>query len=174
MKPAEAMKAHNIEITSEFVPFSQSRNKDNKEKGLNWRVTIKRNGKAILTTDYGAGCGHCPAYKNAKGSKSSIYNDNRINTECEKGFAVAENSEYTTDRTKPICPDECDVMNSLLLDSQVLDSPSFEDWASELGYDTDSRKAEKIYQQCMQIALQLKAGLGWEVIGLLNQAFENY
>lgn len=52
-----------LTVESVFVPFSQSRNKAEKHKSLNWRVTVKRNGRDILTTDYSAGAGHCPGYK---------------------------------------------------------------------------------------------------------------
>ena len=47
---------HGATMTAEFIPFSQSRNKGDKSPSLNWRVTIQRNGRAVLTTDYSAGC----------------------------------------------------------------------------------------------------------------------
>lgn len=57
-----------LTVKSVFVPFSQSRNRDEKdEKGrtrysLNWKVTLVRDGRDVLTTDYGAGIAHCPGY----------------------------------------------------------------------------------------------------------------
>jgi hypothetical protein len=42
----------------------------------------------------------------------------------------------------------------------VENSPSFEDWCSEYGYDTDSRKAEKIFKACEHQATRLKNFLG--------------
>lgn len=61
--PAEAMAFHGITVESEFVPLSRSRNATEDRPTLNWRVTIKRNGRDVLTTDYSAGVGHAPGYK---------------------------------------------------------------------------------------------------------------
>jgi hypothetical protein len=44
-------------------------------------------------------------------------------------------------------PNAEDVMEALLSDAAGFDNArSFEDWAEEYGYDTDSRKAEKLYR----------------------------
>ena len=42
---------HGITLASVFVPFSQSRNKGEKNPSLNWKVTILSNGREVLTTD---------------------------------------------------------------------------------------------------------------------------
>ena len=55
-----------LTVESVFIPFSASRNKAEKHKSLNWRVTLKRNWRDVLTTDYSAGIGHCPGYKATK------------------------------------------------------------------------------------------------------------
>lgn len=48
-------------------------------------------------------------------------------------------------------PKTIEVMSGLLLDaSGVAYGQSFEEWASDYGYDTDSRKAEAIYQACRE------------------------
>ena len=61
--------------------------------------------------------------------------------------------------TKP--PTLEDVLDCLASDSAgVENARSFEDWAAEYGYDTDSRKAEKTYCLCRDQAEQLKALLG--------------
>jgi hypothetical protein len=44
----------------------------------------------------------------------------------------------------------------------VNDSTTFEEWANEYGYDTDSRKAESTYKAVMQEATKLKKLLGPE------------
>ena len=53
-----------------------------------------------------------------------------------------------------------DVVNCLIVDSDVLNYSSFEDWAENLGYDTDSRKAEDMWKSCQKIAASVKALLG--------------
>jgi hypothetical protein len=45
-------------------------------------------------------------------------------------------------------PTACDVLECLASDAASYDNTnSFEDWAGEFGFDTDSRKAERIYNQ---------------------------
>jgi len=51
----------------------------------------------------------------------------------------------------PLCgePSIADVLYCVLMDSgSVENARSFEEWCSEFGYDTDSRKAERIYNGC--------------------------
>ena len=57
------------------------------------------------------------------------------------------------------------------MDSDVLNYDCFEDWADCMGMDTDSRKAEDIYNACMKIALKLR-----QLIKLseAQEAFEDF
>ncbi len=58
-------------------------------------------------------------------------------------------------------PTAGDVMNCLCSDAASIENATgFEDWASELGMDTDSRRAEAIYEQCDEQAGELRAFLG--------------
>lgn len=58
-------------------------------------------------------------------------------------------------------PEIEDVLNSLALDSSGIENArSFEDWCGEYGYDTDSRKAEKIFKVCQRQAKKLQSFLG--------------
>ena len=58
-------------------------------------------------------------------------------------------------------PTADEVLDCLASDASGVDNArGFEDWASEYGYDTDSRKAEKIYKQCGKQAEKLKNLLG--------------
>jgi hypothetical protein len=61
---AAAIAKHGLTVDAVFVPFSQSRNKAQKSPSLNWRVTLRRNGKDVLTTDYSSGIAHCSAKAN--------------------------------------------------------------------------------------------------------------
>jgi hypothetical protein len=51
-------------------------------------------------------------------------------------------------------PNYDSVMAYLVRDAEALEQ-SFEDWASELGYDTDSRKAYAIWEECCNNARKL-------------------
>lgn len=166
---------HNVTMKAEFVPFSKSRNKDNKYKSLNWRVTVLKNNREMLTTDFSAGEAHCPAYKNKKshGYGFSVFEREAIDYELEHG------KESRGERSlrfpgKPILPDLCDVLHSLQLDSDVLNYSNFEDWAREFGYDGDSRSAERLYRLCLEIALKLRNGLGEEALRELEEAARDY
>ena len=48
-------------------------------------------------------------------------------------------------------PEMEEILQCLVSDSNVRNYLSFEDWASDFGYDEDSRKAEKIYVESQKI-----------------------
>lgn len=130
----------------------------------------------VFETEYSAGSGHCPASKlsvKIAGGHNSIMRDGAIQYECEHGRAAlpTDNASaalgYTVRETKggkPILPDPVDVFASLLSDSGAIDSATYEEWASDCGYDADSRKGEAIYRACLGIALKLRASLGDETL----------
>lgn len=170
---------HGVAMSAQFVPFSQSRNKGEKSPSLNWRVTLSRNGRDILTTDYSAGCGHCPSYGPQFGADSYAKNREtraRVMHECETGRACGKyyhNIGYSPNGA-PILPEFDSVLWSLSMDSSVIDAGGFEQWADDLGYDTDSRKAEATYRECLDIALKLRAALGDEALRELAEAGQDY
>ena len=177
-----------IAIESEFVPFSKSRNKDKKDgKGrtrlsLNWKVTLLVNARAVLTTDYGAGAGRCPSY-NTKAPAS--YPGNALGWqkeaaqhECETGQKAvwvgalsATGFKRVSDAIKP---NAHDVLSSLCLDASVIDSGTFEEWAADMGYDTDSRSAEQTYRACLEIGLKMRNGLGDAQFRALREIYQDY
>jgi len=156
-----------ITFEYKFVPWSQSRFRLNKNPSLNWEISLFYKRKLVLNVDYTAGMGHAPAYKH---NDQTLYNFEKVLKECETGI------EYTIRHGKrnKILPNPNDVMYSLLLDAEVIDYASFEDWASSMGVDTDSRKAENDYKACLKIALQLRAGLGQDLINHLKEMFQDY
>lgn len=179
---AATLESMKLTVESRFIPFSQSRNKGEKSPSLNWVVTVKRNGRDILTTDYMAGMGHCPSYNR---KAPAAYDRHPRNWqpyvcafECEEGFSAAQYVGWMNglrrDKDKPIKPDPIDVIYSLVMDSSVLDSGDFENWASELGYETDSRKAESIYRACLDIALKLRGAIGDSGMATLQTAYQDY
>lgn len=160
-----------LTMESVFVPFSQSRNKGDKLPSLNWRVTLKHNGRAIIETDYMAGCAHCPAY-NASikelGPRDSLMRTRAIAFECEQGRRHAMVGK------RNIEPNVFDVIHSLLMDGDAIDYSSFEEWADNYGYGADSRKAEAIYRQCLEYGLKLRNALGDTALSTLREAFQDY
>lgn len=61
-------------------------------------------------------------------------------------------------------PDAATVLESLLMDASGVENAAgdFEQWASEYGFDTDSRKAEAIFRQATEQTEQLRELLGEE------------
>lgn len=165
--PAAAMAAHGLTVEAVFVPWSMSRNKDEKRPSLNWVVALKKGGRTIVSTDYMAGEAHCPSFKLQ--SRRTVDQDNTIKAECETG-----RGRTGPHRIKRILPKPEDVVHSLIMDADVLEYATFEDWAASFGYETDSRKAEAIYRACLEIALKLRNGLGEATLAALRTAFEDY
>jgi hypothetical protein len=172
-----------IEVRSTFVPFSQSRNKGEKSPSLNWTVTLMKQGKPLLTTDYGAGYGHCPGSKHPDKYVNRLF----IDFECEAGIVAGSHIESTghvvakrvgpmggKSHTVPIEPNTLDVVHSLLSDGDALDHDSFESWADNYGYETDSRKAEATYRACLGIGLKLRNAFGEKLLTELREAFQDY
>lgn len=178
-----AINAFDLTVESEFIPWSQSRSATKEKKfndyNLNWRVTLKRAGRAVLTADYSAGMAYCPSYK--QGARATVAYAETIMAECETGFQHHWSDGFGSPvrlspgkTSKSILPNAADVIHSLVLDSDVLDYGSFEEWASEFGYDADSRKAEPIYRACLEIALKLRNALGDDGLRQLREAAQDY
>lgn len=171
--------ALNLTMETEFVPFSKSRNASPREDGkpwrsLNWKVTIKRDGREVLTTDYSTGEAHCPAYKLDRYKIGMGEKESRIAFECEHGREATHQWSGAWSRGKPILPDFESVLASLALDSDVIEYPTFEDWADNFGYDKDSRKGESTYRACLEIALKLRAAIGEDGLRQLRDAAQEY
>jgi hypothetical protein len=68
-------------------------------------------------------------------------------------------------------PEVAGVVSSLILDAKV--EGTFEEFCRELGYDPDSRKAEKIYRACARIAPKVRKlfGADFEVFQLASQEY---
>jgi hypothetical protein len=172
-----------LSIRAEFVPLSRSRNAG-KWESLNWKITLLKarpgaDASEILTTDYSAGSGHCPADKIAKlpaGCHIPLkhYKADAIKFECETGREAKHSWGGNLRAGSPILPDAADVVYSLCMDGGAIDCAGFEDWAREYGYDVDSRKAESDYRICLDIGLKLRAALGESMLSKLREAFQDF
>ncbi len=164
-----------ITLASEFVPWSESPRKAEKDPSLNWTITLAKDGRPFLTTAYSAGMGHCPSYPNTYHGRLTIRERDLIRYECEHGRAAAETGGVIVNRNAaPILPALADVLSCLVSDADALDRPTFEDWSADLGYDGDSRKAEEIYRACLETGLKLRAALGEDGLRRLRAACADY
>lgn len=156
----------NIEYNAVFVPFSVSRNAKEKRYSINWKVYLKKN-HTILETDYMQGVGHLPKnMQPASFMRTTMHELQLIKKGCEEG-----KNKFNRSLTEP---DIMDVLYCLVMDAGVLNCASFEEWADELGYDTDSRQAEKLYRQCLENALALRAMLGNDTLETLSELYSDY
>jgi hypothetical protein len=127
-----------------------------------WSVTITRNGQAFQTP-YTQGChfrhnrhGH-PIQPLALSGRVTV-------------AAAAKNKQTIPDK-----PTLADVMSSLVMDAQsVADGQTFEDFADEMGYDTDSREAERVYNGCRDEYFGLVRLCGVIDLDVLSKMFQDY
>lgn len=155
-----------LDVKFQFVPFSQSRNAKEKNLSLNYKATILHNGKELFTTDYFQGYAHCPSYKQGK---LSIDENNKIKSECETG----KNANIYAKEIN-IMPNIIDFFYCISSDCDVLNYSDFEDFADNMGYDKDSRQAEKIYNECIKQALKLKNAIGEKGLSQLVESYQDY
>ena len=181
--PTIDLDKYNLKFDYEFVPFSRSRNKDSKDKSLNYRVTITRN-RSNFTFDYMMGYGHVP-HKGIPAFPTTNYlkqmKQTIINKSCETGYQSkwCSGLERIISVTKKmnqqrITPENTDVLHCCLLDAEVLDHPDFESWASDYGYDIDSRSGEKTYRDCLANALRFRQLFKSEELEELRELFQDY
>lgn len=156
-----------IVLTTKFIPFSLSRNSEEKTKSLNWKITISSStGK--YTSDYTKGIGHLPYKKNQFLNLNSYQRksiNDAIDFASETGVAkkltiVGKDIHFGFGNFEFPTPTIKEVLESLVLDSNVKDYLSFESWASDFGFNTDSRVSEKIYKDCQRTAEGLANVLG--------------
>lgn len=83
---------------------------------------------------------------------------------CQISVHFSQGSGWSTDPTVE------DVLDCLASDSATIDNArNFEDWCGELGFDTDSRKAEKSYKACQRQDDKLRAFMGADFQTLLYE-----
>jgi hypothetical protein len=127
-----------------------------------WDVTIARKEYGFYTTTYTMGCGLRRDKKTKKPVKTRIYGTLTVDEELE----LRHHSE-------PTPPDLVDVMYSLVSDAScVRHGQSFEDFASEYGYDSDSIKALGIFNACTDVWRALvRMGADFDA---LDELFQDY
>jgi len=152
-----------LDYHAEFIPHSKSRNAA-QEPSLNWRVTFTRG--RTLTADYMQGIGHLPGYS----QRRTIHNV-EYEKRCAESGLCAREFESQGLRKIP-APPLADVLQCLLMDAEAIDYGTFEEWADNFGYDSDSRAAERIYRACLETGLQLRAMLG-DKMDALREALAN-
>lgn len=173
---------NSINYSVEFVPFSRSRNRDKKDKSLNWIVTLERHGN-FVKADYMQGQAHVhnfnnPTKKNSRYFYKYIQNE-IVNKTCEDGKAYSyrekiDNLRIDMKVKNQPQPKLEDVLYCLISNADVLQYRGFQEWAECFGYGTDSIKANEIYQACLKITLEMKQLFNCEEMEILQEHFQDY
>lgn len=159
---AAACSAIGLTMKAEYLPHKR---KPQEHLEMRWRVTLLRNGRAVHSTDFTQGCAHSPEYKRNGGKVTAP-----VIMECETGFTYKPGATFG----RPVPPpDVADVVYCFLLDSSDTDE-TFEEWAAGLGYDPDSRTAEKIFNSCRDTASALRRAFTPAELDALKEAFLGY
>lgn len=167
-KLTAAIESLGLSVEATFVPWSKSRSATSKQRSLNWQITLIKRGRGpVLATSYTAGLAHCPSYRSS--ARPTLDSEDALRMETEEGRTYKRGNGGA-----PILPDTADVVYSLVIDAGVLDHPTFESWADDLGYDADSRAAERVYRECLGLALQLQNAIGHEGLTVLRAASEGF
>ncbi len=185
-----AVEALGLTHSAKFVPVSQSRNakekfKPAKDAGpydygsewhptLNWVITVAR-GNQALTLDYSQGIANLPGY--SERSSKMVMEHDAILVAVETGKWCRTHDKAGFRNGVPVAlpaPSLLDVLYCIIQDSSVLNYAGFEDWASDYGYDVDSRNGEKTYHACLEIGLKLQAMLGAAALASLRELFQDY
>ncbi len=129
---------------------------DGRNGSSHWSVRLVCNGKS-LCTKYSQGA----AYR-----VYSRFNEGKCPTKRAVKHNWSGNISFHDHKilmsTLPTVPVLTDVLACLVMDSSSVDCSNFNDWCSDLDYDTDSRKAEKMYRECCETRANLR-GMGLDL-----------
>jgi hypothetical protein len=175
---------HTLTLNFKHIPTRYTKDEDGRGPWLKFSVDVLHRGTAILTTTYSMGIGNVPSYMRAVNHLGcelylplNIIGEAEVAVELRTGkstYKILDNGKLSTP-VKPynLQPDELDVWYSLILDGEA-DSMTFETWCDNYGYDSDSRKAEATYNQCVAIGKTLRLAIGSEELEKLRVAFYDY
>lgn len=172
---AEFIAKHGINLT--YATAAENPQMSDMGKGAShWTVTLKRGGES-LTTPYSMGAGH-RRWKLLSGANHSVNHAARTlgagdvkrmqykpGGKVPYGFPSHNRTIWEVGMlnllSEPTPPDVESVLDCLKSDASSYDGArNFEEWAREMGGDTDSRKLERAYRACGETAHGLRILLG--------------
>jgi hypothetical protein len=164
----EMLKSARVTYSAKFKPVEQPQAKRPHELQVHWTVSI-----GGVQFDYQTGIGHLPKQFAKLTNSNKIVDFQELCRICEEGrYGQALRHIWHNDVENH--PSAASVLYCILCDSDALDSPTFESWAADLGYDTDSRKAEQTYRACLENGLKLRRVLGESGLVKLRELLQDY
>lgn len=168
-------------ITGPTAAVEPADSKDSKPwVHIAYSVRLLRNGREVLATPYKLGSGHVP-----KGALLAVRDVTNYEQLCQNTIRNNKTPHHEAPgylglltkvaRLAKVAPSLADVLSSLVLDGAAyFDAETFEDWASNYGYDTDSRKAEAIWKACDETGRKLARVLNADELATLREAAANH
>lgn len=150
---------HHIKYEAKFKPTPQP---NEKHPMIHWIVTI--GGQSF---DYFQGIGHLP-------ESCRKFSDKEQRNIAELGCRLGFGGHSYGRPVKLISPVAASVLHCLCSDADAENHDTFEEWASEFGYDPDSRSAEKTYHLCLENARKLRRALGPVLMGKIAELVSEY
>lgn len=138
---------------------------------INYYVTLTK-GSQFMTTYFSTGLGWIETISGRPATSVKFDKKNRrFLKRGPTGWLYDTNCDSLFSRYRIRKPTLADIIDSLAVDAQTTENvKTFEEWARELGYDTDSRKAEAIYNRVCYLAVAFQNLLGNEAYySLLNE-----
>jgi hypothetical protein len=149
-----------------------------------YAVQVLKGGKLIWSGPFHLGLGHVKIPKTGQpwDLKIVLNADEQNALEVLRSRPMAKFHDKTVhprlaaklaNRAK-LTPTLADVLHSLVLDgSPFFDAESFEEWADNFGYGSDSIKAKSMFEQCMETGRALTRGLGAKEVDRLRELLSN-
>jgi len=160
----------NITYQATFVPTTQPKETVEYPQ-LHWLIELTR-WPHVATFPYQQGIAHVEGYRHPPLRltirEAEIQETFRRTCETGKIYRAA------SIRPQP-APDRLDVLYCLVSEANVLNYPTYEQWAPEVGYDPDSPKGEAVYRKCLEHTLALLPVLGGQAnLEQLRELFQDY
>lgn len=128
-----------------------------------WKVSFTKADKSVYETDYFTGIGHRAV--------PTIQKHN-YKRELENHHSSWRN-EITAKYAKPVAPCAASVLYGLTRDADAIEY-SFDDWAADMGIDTDSRKGLETFLQCQKIGHEMNKFFGRDGVATLRELLQDY
>lgn len=157
---------------------------DNDWPCIAFNVALDYKGRKVLSTSFKMGVGHVDITKAKIGRAINNWSEDmdamlsswKRNPYAQfKDKALQARVAAKLALAQGVKPSLEDVLHSLLSDGEAFfNAQSFEDWASEYGYETDSRKAEAIYRECDNIGRKIAAAVEPDAIKAAREILQDY
>jgi len=159
-------------LTVDWQPTFENPNMSDMPKGsTHFKATIKTGGAEVqlcrLSTYYSCGPGIIENWARETKFKTFVSSE-LINSPDKVMNAPGMLAGYLKQAKLKFRPDLADLLDCLASDASMIENArSFADWAEDLGYDSDSIKARKTYDICVEQRRDLEHLLGREQMEVL-------